>query len=324
MLDTRLLSVVNFYHLSFFALSLAMFGMSAGAVHVYLAGDRMRGDGAKRALVQWSLIFAASIPLMHLVNLNVPLDARTSVAGVLKSVVPLVALAAPFYLAGVVVSIALTRIPGAIGQAYSVDLLGAALGCLLVPLLLMTLDLTSAVFLVGAIAAGASLAFAKFAGSPRGGPEVKGAKALAVALALGGLLHGALPDGQLIPTSTTGHIPDREHMLYQSWNSHSYVTVWTPVRTKPPVWGPGKRALPIEIDNAFIHIDAGAGTSASRWDGDPASLEWVGHDLTALPYLLRPGGEAGVIGVGGGRDILSAIGTGFMMLQIGLLQRFRA
>ncbi len=306
-LDTRLLSVVNFYHLSFFAVSLAMFGMSAGAVHVYLAGDRLRGDGAKQGLVRWTIAFAAAIPLLHLVNLKVPLDAHASLLGVAKSIVPIVALATPFYLAGVVVSIALTRIPGAIGQAYSVDLIGASLGCLLVPVLLTTLDLTSAVFLVGAIAGSAALMFAKFAGSPRDGPEWKGARALTVALALGGVLHGAFPDGQLIPASTTGHIPDREHMLHQSWNSHSYVTVWTPIRQAPPVWGAGRQALPIEIDNAFIHIDAGAGTSASRWDGDPASLEWVGHDLTVLPYVLRPGGHAGIIGVGGGRDVLSAI-----------------
>ncbi len=305
-LDTRLLSVVNFYHLSFFAVSLAMFGMSAGAVHVYLAGDRLRGDGALRGLARWTLVFAASVPLLHLVNLKVPLDAQASLSGVLHSVVPLVALAVPFYLAGIVVSIALTRVPGAIGQAYSVDLLGAALGCLLVPLLLTMLDLTSAVFLVGGLAGGATLAFQRLARTPPG-PERRGARALTVALVLGGLLHGAFPDGQLIPASTTGHIPDREHMLLQSWNSHSYVTVRTPVHQAPPVWGPGRLALPVTVDNAFIHIDAGAGTSATGWDGELASLEWVGHDITALPYVLRPEGRAGVIGVGGGRDVLTAL-----------------
>jgi len=31
-LDTRLLSVITWYHLSFFAVSTAMFGMAAGAV----------------------------------------------------------------------------------------------------------------------------------------------------------------------------------------------------------------------------------------------------------------------------------------------------
>ncbi len=37
-LNTRLLSVLTWYHLSFFAVSTAMFGMSAGALRVYLGG----------------------------------------------------------------------------------------------------------------------------------------------------------------------------------------------------------------------------------------------------------------------------------------------
>ncbi len=36
--NTRLLSVTTWYHLSFFAVSTAMFGMAAGAVRVYLGG----------------------------------------------------------------------------------------------------------------------------------------------------------------------------------------------------------------------------------------------------------------------------------------------
>src|SRR5262249_8978903 len=37
------------------------------------------------------------------------------------------------------------------------------------------------------------------------------------------------------------------------------------------------------------------------------SLEWVGFDVTSIPYHLRRGGTVGVIGVGGGRDILAAL-----------------
>jgi hypothetical protein len=36
LLNTRLLSVITWYHLSFFAVSTAMFGMSVGAIRVYL------------------------------------------------------------------------------------------------------------------------------------------------------------------------------------------------------------------------------------------------------------------------------------------------
>jgi hypothetical protein len=54
-------------------------------------------------------------------------------------------------------------------------------------------------------------------------------------------------------------------------------------------------------------IDGCAGTVLTTWDGDPGSLAWVQHDVTALPYHLRRGGDVAVIGVGGGRDLLTAL-----------------
>ena len=38
-LDTRLLSVLTWYHLSFLAVSVAMLGMAAGAVFVFVGGE---------------------------------------------------------------------------------------------------------------------------------------------------------------------------------------------------------------------------------------------------------------------------------------------
>jgi hypothetical protein len=49
-LDTRFLSVMSWYHISFFAVSMAMFGMSAGAVHVYLGRSLFEGVRAAPAL----------------------------------------------------------------------------------------------------------------------------------------------------------------------------------------------------------------------------------------------------------------------------------
>ena len=41
----------------------------------------------------------------------------------------------------------------------------------------------------------------------------------------------------------------------------------------------------------------------------PGTWDGVSHDVTTLPYHLRKG-NAGIIGVGGGRDILSALWGG--------------
>ena len=38
-IETRILSVVSWYHLAFFVISVAMFGLTSGAVWVYLRGE---------------------------------------------------------------------------------------------------------------------------------------------------------------------------------------------------------------------------------------------------------------------------------------------
>ena len=79
LLDSRLLSVLTWYHLSFFAVSLAMLGMAAGAIFVFLAGDRVEGDGLKVRLPAWAMALALSIPATHVLSLYIPLPDLASV-----------------------------------------------------------------------------------------------------------------------------------------------------------------------------------------------------------------------------------------------------
>jgi hypothetical protein len=53
LLETRLLSVVAWYHLAFFVISAAMFGMTAGAIWVHRQGERWTPAGLPRALLGW-------------------------------------------------------------------------------------------------------------------------------------------------------------------------------------------------------------------------------------------------------------------------------
>ncbi len=61
-LDARLLSVLTWYHLSFFAVSLAMLGMAAGAVFVFVRPDRFDADRAPRSLARITLPLAVCHP----------------------------------------------------------------------------------------------------------------------------------------------------------------------------------------------------------------------------------------------------------------------
>src|SRR5262249_60008093 len=121
-LDTRLLSVLTWYHLSFFAVSTAMFGLAAGAVRVYLGGADFAGEKARRQLAGVSLAYAASVPVFHILIVRVPLTldlvsyslTRVAVTAVFAAVL----LAVPFYLAGIAIGVALTRLPGPLGLPY--------------------------------------------------------------------------------------------------------------------------------------------------------------------------------------------------------------
>ena len=63
-LDSRLLSVLTWYHLSFLAVSLAMLGMAAGAVLVFLGGARFAANVRRRSRRR-RLAFAIAIPISH-------------------------------------------------------------------------------------------------------------------------------------------------------------------------------------------------------------------------------------------------------------------
>jgi len=145
-LDARLLSVLTWYHLSFFAVSLAMLGMAAGAVFVFLRPETFSPERAPKALARVALAFAVSVPLSHLFTLVMPLLPLTDVSlmEVLSITAFTVVLAVPFTLSGITVTVALTRCRGPIGRLYAYDLVGAALGCLIVVPLLEWSNVSSA------------------------------------------------------------------------------------------------------------------------------------------------------------------------------------
>jgi hypothetical protein len=188
-LATRLLSVITWYHLSFFAVSTALFGMSAGAVRVYLGGARFRED-APRALIRHAGLFALSIPLCHAASLYVPLGVGLAPRNLAALAAATLLLAMPFYLSGIVVALALTRIPGPSGLVYAVDLAGAALGSLLVLPLLRFQDVSSAALVCAAIAAAGAACFQVFARQ-----RAFVAMLVASALLAGSALNHLSPDG---------------------------------------------------------------------------------------------------------------------------------
>ena len=129
-LQTRILSVVAWYHLAFFAISMAMFGLTAGAVFVYLRRERFTGHTLSYDLSYFSAVFALTTFICLGVQMTLAPVVTWSVTVIWTWAQLATCMAVPFFFAGIVVSLALTRSSFPIGRVYGVDLLGAAAGCL--------------------------------------------------------------------------------------------------------------------------------------------------------------------------------------------------
>src|SRR5262249_49030150 len=140
------------YHFAFMAISLAMFGLAAGAVLVEL----MKKREPHSTLANTALFFALSSGFFFTARLY--LRADPEVAGT-PTVLAFSVIAVPFVFGGMVVCVALTRFPAFTGKLYAADLAGSAAGCLLTIPILNTIHAPTAVILNAAIAALAAAVF---------------------------------------------------------------------------------------------------------------------------------------------------------------------
>jgi hypothetical protein len=128
---TRIFSVTMWYHYAFVAISVAMFGMTVGAILVYLFPDYFTQDRAKYQISLSSLLFSISIVISILTHLSLPLIMHRSLLGLYSTVLMYTVISVPFIFSGICVCLALTKFPQQVSKLYAADLAGAALGCLL-------------------------------------------------------------------------------------------------------------------------------------------------------------------------------------------------
>ena len=158
---TRIFSAAMWYYFAFMAVAVAMFGMTLGAVLIYLFPAHFTPQRAKRHLSASTLLFALTSIGAFVVYLSIPLpqDYETvQAAATLIQVFLLIAI--PFTFSGISVCTALTHFPGQISKLYAADLGGAAIGCVLIPLTLNVTDGPTAVLIIACVACLASLLFA--------------------------------------------------------------------------------------------------------------------------------------------------------------------
>ncbi len=298
---TRILSVVSWYHLAFFAVSTAMLGMTAGAVTVYLKPAWFTRQRVRESVAWACLGFSLATPAALVVICLVPLGFWAYAMFLFALMIVTLACVFPFYFSGIAVTAVLTRSGLPVGKLYASDLVGASFGCLMVLGALEFMDAMSLVLLCAAIGMLAGICFAYRSQAFRYsklGWFVFGILLLAVPA------NAFTPYG-IRPIAVKGRILAEPAWL-EKWNSFSRVSV-SQERVEPPqYWGPSPKAPHSDLVQRGMTIDGEAATSLSRF----ASREDIAHlafDVTNVGYYLRPNGGACIIGVGGGRDVQAAI-----------------
>src|SRR5205814_5573346 len=308
--ETRIISVTSWYHLAFFVISIAMFGLTAVAVFVYLHKERFRPERLSYDLAVATLAFALTTDLAIVAQLTLVTGASPSLTSLMAWAEFALCLALPFFFSGVVVSLALTRSPYPIGKVYGADLIGAAMGCIGALVLLNMTSGPSAVLWVGAVIGLAALGFASSGlgnfheSTSLGSKLFRYRRSIVTGCLLFAIANTLTPYGVRL-TIIKDHLEGPADLAYDRWNSFSRITVSQNQTVPPAMFGASPRLPRSTIELRALNIDGGAGTALYRFDGNLESLGFLRYDVTNLAYAIPDLRTGAVIGVGGGRDVLS-------------------
>ena len=302
-LITRFFSVMLYYHFAFAAISLAMLGLTRGAMEVYADPVRYAPERVGPEFARHAASFALGGVGAMIAFLCLPLVMPGEYLAAALAVAT-VAFVWPFTEGGVCITLLLTRVPYGGGRLYAADLLGASLGCLGLIFALLVVDPVSATLWIGACAAGAGWLLVRDGGDAR---SLHLSRAVALALAALAALHTGLA------VSGRSHLgvfwakgKVQSGTLFERWNTYSRIRVRPLGETAPFGWG-FAHPPQTKIDQHLLDIDADAGTVITRFDGDLDKVTYLKDDVINAAYLVQPPADVAVVGVGGGRDILSAL-----------------
>ncbi len=304
---TRLLSAICWYYLAFVSISMAMFGMTAGALAVQLRPAWFNRDEITKRILQAAFAMAASMPLTLIIMLAVPLDISFALQTLFSFLIFSSVIAVPFFFSGIAVCLALTKTAFPIGRIYFADLFGASVGSVASVLLLKLIDAPSGMFVISALLFLSSAAFATYARDKR-------YRLRSYAFAIGMLVIASLNASTLHgiqPIWSKGRIDRRDDLAAEVWNPISKVRVFKPEFRQPLMWGPSPRMPRRSVEEITLDIDNDAATPMVHFQGDLTPFSYLRYDVTSLGAQLRTGGTAAIIGGGGGRDVMNCALNGF-------------
>ena len=178
--------------------------------------------------------------------------------------------------------------------------------------LLLVIDPVSATLWIAALSAGVGWIVIRNSDEVR---SLRLSGAVALTMAVAATVHTGL---DLTGKSHLGVFWAKGHeqagTLFERWNTYSRVRVRESAGKEPVGWGYARQSE-VRVDQHYIDIDADAGTVITRFDGDIGKLVYLKDDVINAAYLVQPVADVAVVGVGGGRDILSGLVFGAKQIR---------
>ena len=307
---TRVFSITMWYHYAFMAISVAMLGMSTGAVKVYISDMASKTENEIDAFVaKYSRFFSFSVVFSLLTLLSVPFVPRQTGVGYFTTALIYAVAAVPFYFEGVAVSLILaTKYIKQANKLYAADLAGAAAGSLAFFCLLSVTDAVSAIFFTAS--AGFLSAFAI--------SKKKSDLILAVFVIFFSLFNHAGHIFKIEWTKVDEGVLEatvERNIEWERWTPFSRITVAPMDNNFGFGWGISNKMMferhpDYRVEQKNLKIDSAAATIITKNTMQLKNLVHLRYDITNFAHYLFPDSKVGVIGVGGGRDILSALHFG--------------
>lgn len=302
---TRVLSVFFYYHTAFLAVSLAMLGVGAGGVWVYLFAGRFR-----KGIEGWMFGTALSVTLLPLLFASLRFDHKLLDQlwkGPFLWIFLAVALGCllPFLCGGVVWAWWFRAYREQAAKLYGWDLVGAAVGALCLVPVMESFGGPAAMLACGTLLLLAT-AWSAWNNQRNGWGRVAFGVALVVWIGVGiQLRYDPLAiQIDMSPTKTK-----TTRVLFKKWNAFSRV-----VLLSQQDWYRGMSAqrrtfwkgrLPKERE-ALIDINAFA--PLVQFDGDLKKVRFLQDLVSNMGHHLLPKGQdVAIIGPGGGKDVLGAL-----------------
>jgi hypothetical protein len=316
---TRIFSFTIWYHFAYVTISVALLGYGASGAFLAVF-PALSGGSPGRRLSLYALACGLAIVVAFVVIAKIPFHPFQVRAYPSRQVPWMIlyylAVTAPFFFAGLCVSVALKTLSHQVSRLYFADLLGAGLGCGIVVYAIKALTTPGAVIAAAVLV---SLAGAMFAAT--------GERRRLLLPAAGTALVGVLG---LCALAFAHFKPAPEKFLYNFMDSGARIQMlahhWSPIfrtdvfrfrneeesRTGSYAgWGISPAWEPLAATRGpklrMISHDGDAAAVIYHFDGDLSKLEMFEHHVIKTPYLLLERPKVLVIGVGGGTDIVNAI-----------------